>query len=44
VYAAALVRAVEERAERRSALVERAAAYTWDRSAELVERVWKEIA
>jgi glycosyltransferase involved in cell wall biosynthesis len=42
--AAALVRAVEERAERTSALVERAAAYTWDRSAELVERVWKEIA
>lgn len=42
--ASGLVRAVEERAELRPALVERAAAFPWDRTAELVERVWKEIA
>ena len=39
-----LVRAVQERESLRSDLVERAAQFTWDRTAGLVEAIWKEIA
>jgi hypothetical protein len=35
---------VLEREERRAACVERASAFPWSRTAELVERLWKELA
>lgn len=39
-----LARALAEREERRSALAERAKEFGWDRCAETVESIWKEIA